>query len=130
MLFFKAMQKASIPGINIDLSAIDGKNLKVDGSSVFSDNSKDKITLKLILVAGSQSINFLPATTEITEIFSINFEDATYDVTQWTAPNYTFDNFKAAATTNIGTRAWKDYIAQSIDSKKAASSPKWVGGES
>ncbi len=118
---FQTIKTANPTGINIDLNSIESTSLVIDENSKFSDDS-NIVTLVLVLKSPPSAVGDSVAVTT-TINFEIHFHNVAYDVKNWTAPSYTFDDFTTDAKASVATDSWKAYAKTQIHD---ASNKNWA----
>ncbi len=113
-LTFETIKKSTMAGVNINFKSFYKIDLKLDlKNSKFSDDGKKNITFKMVFLQGDT----ITYDTSTTITLKIDFNNTVYDASKWTAPDYTFSDFKTAADHSTAGSGWKNYAIKSINQK-------------
>ncbi len=104
-----AIKIANPKGINIDLGSIESTSFTIDTNMKnFTVINNVSVSLALIFKPTEKILFVNRKTINIT----INFNHHAYDATNWTAPDYTFADFKNDAQASVSTDAWKKFALE------------------
>ncbi len=106
---FVNIQLAQPEWVNIDLKHIKADSFSIDDNmNNFSDNAKDSLSLALIFTSTTT-----PFKINKTINLTIHFHNTAYNEDDWTAPDYTFQDFTSDTQESVLTDSWKNFAVHS-----------------